>query len=115
MKILVEFDTSYTTREDAEKEVQHHLDYLRLSGVTILPEATPGKALSEREFSEWLNDNRMADVSSVFHEIVVQYRAALSHREDTVRTLRDILAQHIQRVEELEKQLYAANLKQDRR
>jgi hypothetical protein len=34
--------------------------------------------LSEREFAEWLNDHRDADVSSVFHEIVTKYGAALA-------------------------------------
>lgn len=30
----------------------------------------------EREFAEWLNTQRDADVSSVFHEIVVRFKAA---------------------------------------
>jgi len=40
--------------------------------------AEPSVAADEREFAEWLNDHRDADVSSVFHEIVAKYRAALA-------------------------------------
>ena len=39
---------------------------------------TPGSKHPERLFAEWLNEYRMSDVSSVFHEIVHRYRTALA-------------------------------------
>ena len=42
------------------------------------------EALSEREFSEWLNANRNRDVSSIFHDTVAHYAAALSSTPATV-------------------------------
>lgn len=38
----------------------------------------PGSQHPERLFAEWLNEHRMADVSSVFHEIVRRYAEALA-------------------------------------
>lgn len=59
--------------------------------VAINPDATPihGELPAVREFQEWLNDRRMADVSSMFHEIVAKYRAAI---KDTIRL--DYIEQH---------------------
>jgi hypothetical protein len=56
-------------------------DYARAAVTQSLGRAhwnQPGSKHPERVFAEWLNERRMADVSSVFHEIVARYRAALA-------------------------------------
>ena len=53
------------------------------SAPVVAPPTQPAQAeevKTVRQFQEWLNDRRMNDVSSVFHEIVAHYRAALTPR-----------------------------------
>lgn len=47
------------------------------------------EALSERKFSEWLNANRNRDVSSIFHDTVAHYAAALANMPAEPMTLAD--------------------------
>lgn len=65
-------------QSSAISQVFEHLEGQPGVTITTNPPQSPPAALSEREFSEWLNDNRNRDVSSIFHDTVAHYAAALS-------------------------------------